>query len=100
MDINKEVQYIIDVIINIDDRAYSMQYYNQRLRPARDCRRIEIARENQKRRCILQSFERICREQRKADLDFIEPIGIPEIKILIEAIKFNLDSSPLLTDNK
>lgn len=39
---------VLNAIKNIDDRAYSMQYYNQKLRSPNDCRRIAIARENEK----------------------------------------------------
>lgn len=36
-------QDVIDGLREIEDRAYSMQYYKQKLRSAQDCRRIELA---------------------------------------------------------
>ena len=33
-------------IRNIEDRAYSMMYYNQKLRSAKVCRRIDTAKRN------------------------------------------------------
>jgi len=39
-------------IKTIENRAYSMQYYNQELRPTKDCQRIGIARENMKKELL------------------------------------------------
>ena len=42
----KTAEELLTAIRNIEDRAYYMMYYNQRLRSAKDCRRIEIAKHN------------------------------------------------------
>jgi len=41
-------------IRNIEDRAYCMMYYNQKLRSARECRRIAIAKDNDVRRLLIE----------------------------------------------
>ena len=46
-------------IKNIEDRAYSMMYYNQKLRSAKDCRRISIAKDND----IIRLMEQYAKEQ-------------------------------------
>ena len=56
-------------IKNIEDRAYSMMYYNQKLRSAKDCRRISIAKDND----IIRLMEQYAKEQA---VEFAEKYGL------------------------
>ena len=58
-------------IRNIEDRAYCMMYYNQKLRSARECRRIAIAKDNDVRRLLIEYASTKAEEEAKAFAVFV-----------------------------
>lgn len=67
-------------IRNIEDRAYSMRYYNQRLRPANDCRRISIAEHED----IIRLLESYASQVRSEEME--------KQRERIEKLKFMIDN--------
>ena len=55
-------------IRNIEDRAYCMMYYNQKLRSARECRRIAIAKDNDVRRLLIEYASTKAEEVKKEEM--------------------------------
>jgi len=51
-------------IMNIEDKAYNMMYYEQKLRSAKDCQRIQVAKVKDIHALLESYAEQVAKEQR------------------------------------
>ena len=50
-------------IMNIEDKAYNMMYYEQKLRSAKDCQRIQVAKVKDIHALLESYAEQVAKEQ-------------------------------------
>jgi len=85
MDTKKEAEQLYTAM----KRLYTNHYMAEDIQTEEQKKEIEL---------ILQSFERICREQRKADLKKYKEATNVRLSLIGKAIIMEMEESPLLTD--